>query len=365
MPITTTTARPADAALGPRERDVLYAVGCGLKDEEIAAALAIPPRAVAGLLARVLVRLGLPDRTAAIVHAFDSGLVSPGRGPRRRPTGAAAGHPGAQPALQAPASAERRTPAPPLRISLLGPLRAWHEGRPLDLGHLRQQAVLTALALRPGRTVSQRELLDGVWGEEPPGTKVVPVYIYRLRKALRTAEGPHAAIARDRDGYRLVPGAAAVDLARMEELQAAAGAAEQAGDLPRAVDLCAGALGLFRGEPLAGQLGPLAEQERLRLTEQRTALAQRKLGWQLRLGRHQEAVAELSALAEAQPLNEPVAAMLMCALYLNGRQGDALAVFERTRRRLGEELGVYPGRDLRRTHRMILRGEAPLPAPAP
>ncbi|MFF3070623.1 BTAD domain-containing putative transcriptional regulator [Kitasatospora sp. NPDC057936] len=348
---TTITARPADAALGPRERDLLYAVGCGLKDDEIAAALAIPPRAVAGLLARLLARLGLPDRTAAVVHAFDSGLVSPGHGPRRRTTG------------PTPADGTRRTPGPPLRISLLGPLRAWHDGRPLDLGHLRQQAVLTALALRPGRAVSQRELVDGVWGEEPPGTKVVPVYVYRLRKALRTGGGPHAVIASDRDGYRLVPGTVAVDVARMEDLRAAAGTAERAGDLPEAVRLCALALDLFRGEPLAGQPGPLAEQERLRLTEHRTALAQRKLGWQLRLGRHREAVAELSALAEAQPLNEPVAAMLMHALYLGGRQADALAVFDRTRRRLRDDLAVHPGQDLRRVHRMILHGDVPAPAP--
>ncbi|MGW2254585.1 BTAD domain-containing putative transcriptional regulator [Kitasatospora sp. NPDC001660] len=356
MPITTTTTGPAVAALGPRERDLLYAVGCGLKDDEIAATLAIPPRAVAGLLARVLAELGLPDRTAAIVHAFDSGLVSPGRGPRRRTTGRSA--------PQAPPPALRRAPGPPLRISLLGPLWAWRDGQPLDLGHLRQQAVLTALALHPGRTVSQQELLDGVWGEEPPGTKVVPVYIYRLRKALRAGDGPHAAIARDRSGYRLLPAAVAVDVAHMDELLAAADAAEHAGDLAGAVGLCSRALELFRGEPLAGQPGPLAEQERLRLTERRTATAQRKLGWQLRLGRHREAVAELFALTEAQPLNEPVAAMLMHALYLSGRQADALAVFDRTRRRLADDLGVYPGQDLRRTHRMILRGDDTRPGPA-
>ncbi|GAA0448713.1 BTAD domain-containing putative transcriptional regulator [Streptomyces sp. NPDC046215] len=345
MQITASTGLPAVTALGNQEREVLYAVGCGLRDDEIAAALAIPEDAVAAHLARALVTLGLRDRSAAIVHAFDSGLVAPGRGPRRRAPG------------PVPPATARPVPAPRIRISLLGPLGARRDGLPLDLGPLRQQAVLAALALCQGRTVSRQELLVGVWGEEPPNTNVVPVYIYRLRKILRAGGGPDTVIARDRCGYGLLPGAVTVDVARVEELVTAAGAAARAGELTEAVGACARALDLFRGEPLAGLPGPLAELERLRLTERRVVIAQRKLDWQLRLGRHCEAVAELSALTGAQPLNEPAAAMLMRALYLSGRQADALTVFDRTRRRLADDLGVSPGRMLRRTHRMILSGD--------
>ncbi len=49
--------------------------------------------------------------------------------------------------------------------------------------------------------------------------------------------------------------------------------------------------------------------------------------------------------------------MLMRALYRDGRQADALTVFERARRRLADDLGVLPSRLLRRAHQMILRGE--------
>ncbi|MCC3774882.1 BTAD domain-containing putative transcriptional regulator [Streptomyces sp. UNOB3_S3] len=344
MPITTTAGRQAVTTLGRQERDVLYAVGCGLRDDEIATALAIPEEAVAGHLTRILAALGLRDRAAAIVHAFDCGLVAPGRGPRRQVTG------------PLPPAAARHVPGPRLRISVLGPLRAWRDGQPVDLGHLRQQAVLAALALCLGRSVSRQELTDGVWGEEPPNTNVVPVYIYRLRKVLRAGGGPDSVIERDRSGYRLLPGAVTVDVARVEELVTAAGAAERAGDLAGAVRACSQALDLFRGEPLAGQPGPFAELERLRLTERRIVIVQRKLDWQLRLGQHSEAIAELAALTVAQPLNEPVAAMLMRALYLSGRQADALTVYDRTRRRLADDLGVSPGQLLRQAHRTILRG---------
>ncbi|MZE54207.1 transcriptional regulator, partial [Streptomyces sp. SID5770] len=84
MSTTATTDRPTAAVLGPREREVLSAVGCGLRDDEIAAALAVPEDAVAEHLARILVKLGLRDRAAAIAHAFDCGLAVPGRGPRAR-----------------------------------------------------------------------------------------------------------------------------------------------------------------------------------------------------------------------------------------------------------------------------------------
>ena len=335
MPSTAIAVPPTVTALTEQERDVLYATGCGLTDSEIAATLAVPEHTVSVHLGRVLAKLGLRDRSAAIVHAFDCGLVRPRHGLRWHAA----------------------TPAPVgggLRICVLGPLRAWRDGQPVDLGPLRQQAVLAALALCPNRVVSRRELLDGVWGMEPPTGNVVPVYVYRLRKVLRLG-GADAVIRSDRSGYRFVGSAAQVDMARMEEHVAEAEAAARAGEPDEAVRGYARALEMFHGEPLAGLPGPAAELERLRLTERRNALAQRKLDHQLRLGQHAEAVAELSALATAQPQNELVAAMLMRALHRSGRRSEALAVYDRIRRYLAEELDVAPGEPLRRTRTAIQR----------
>ncbi|WP_041823536.1 BTAD domain-containing putative transcriptional regulator [Streptantibioticus cattleyicolor] len=338
MPTTTALhARPTVTALTDQENEVLYAIGCGLADAEIADLLAVPEHAVAWHLRSILAKLGLRDRAAAIVHAFDCGLVTPGHGPRRHGPG--------------PMS------VPWLRISVLGPLRACRAGRFVDLGPVRQQAVLAALALSPDRSVSRRELLDGVWGTNWPDGNVVPVYVYRLRKVLRRDDRPDPVIGHDRYGYRLDRGLVDVDVAHMEELAAAAGGAERAGDLAEAMRLCGLALDLFRGEPLAGLPGPSAESARLRLVERRAALTRRRAGWQLRLGRYADAVAGLSALALEQPLNEPVCALLMCALTRNGLRADALAVFDRARRKLADELGVRPGELLLRARRAVLRGE--------
>ncbi|MDC0772735.1 BTAD domain-containing putative transcriptional regulator [Streptomyces sp. HD] len=341
--------RPPVSALTPREREVLYALGCGLQDAQIADELAVPEQEVAGHLGRILEKLGLRDRTAAIVHAFDCGLVVPGEGPRRQAVSAVAGITTSR--QGGPVSEPR------LRISVLGPLRAFLDGRPVDLGPLRQQAVLAALALSPHRSVSMQALLDGVWGMESPDGNGVPVYVYRLRKGLRLGERSDSVIRHDRHGYGLVRGVVEVDVACMEALVTAARTAEQGGDLSEAVRLCSRASELFRGEPLAGLPGPLAESERLRLVERRVTLVQRTADWQLRLGRVAEAIAGLSALAREQPLNEPVAALLMHALGRGGRQADALAVFDRTARRLAADLGVAPGEPLRRARLRILRGD--------
>lgn len=248
-----------------------------------------------------------------------------------------------------------------LRFSVLGPLQAWRGDTSLRLGPAREQAVLTALLLRPGMTVTRQQLLDGVWGPEPPGTgaKVIPVYVHRLRRRLDAREaGPaDSVITTGHGGYRFVPRDARVDVARLAELTAEGRSARDSGDLDAAVDAWSRALELFRGEPLAGIPGPFAEGERLRLAERRLALAQDTLDCRLRLGRHAEAVGELFALTATYPYHEALAALLMRALYLGNRQADALDVFTAVRRRLVSEQGAEPGAELRRVHEAVLRGD--------
>ncbi|GLY81343.1 AfsR/SARP family transcriptional regulator [Actinoallomurus iriomotensis] len=260
-----------------------------------------------------------------------------------------------------------------LRFTVLGPVRAWLGDVPLDLGPVRQQALLVALMLRPDATVSRQELLDGIWGAEPPGTggKVIPVYVHRLRERLRAAGAQDTVISRDRGGYRFVSEGARVDTARLEEIAVEAASARASGDLRAAVDTWSHALKLFHGEPLSGLPGPFAEGERLRLTERRIALLQEKLECQLRLGRYAEAVSELSALTATHPHSESLAALLMRAMYGSGRQADALSVFTQVRGRLVDDLAVEPGEELRRVHQAVLRGDdafllgdAPRRAPA-
>ena len=65
--------------LTSREQEVLHAIACGLTNAEIAATLFISELTVKSHIGRIFTKLGLRDRPAAIVYAYDSGLVSPGR----------------------------------------------------------------------------------------------------------------------------------------------------------------------------------------------------------------------------------------------------------------------------------------------
>ena len=75
---TTPALRPPDPSLTPRELEVLTLVGRGLANSEIARELYISEVTVKAHLGHVLTKLSLRDRAAAIVYAFDTGLVTPG-----------------------------------------------------------------------------------------------------------------------------------------------------------------------------------------------------------------------------------------------------------------------------------------------
>ncbi len=248
-----------------------------------------------------------------------------------------------------------------MRIGILGPLEVRDEaGQPVRLGGPRLRALLIRLALDPGRTVAADRLAGDLWPGDGPGQagpadsgNALQALVSRLRHAAGTGIVEHRA-----GGYRLAVDAGDVDAARFERLVAEGRTALAAGNPAAGAALLREALDLWRGpalvdvEDAAFAAGPVARLEELRL-----AATEDRIEADLALGRGAELAPEAEELATAHPLRERLRGQLMRVLYLAGRQGDALAVYEDTRRLLADRLGVDPSPALSAVHLAILRAD--------
>src|SRR5580704_7173145 len=212
-----------------------------------------------------------------------------------------------------------------LLVRLLGPVRAWQGDRELELAGPQRQAVLALLALRANQAVSRSELIDGIWGEDPPPSAVnaLHVHVAGLRRALepnRASRAPGRFLLAAGPGYslRLEPGQ--LDAQVLARHLDAARASRAAGALSAAARSFDAALRLWQAAPLSGIPGPWAEIERVRLREVRLTAIEERAEIMLMLGRAATTAAELTGLVREHPLREALRGQLMLALYRCGRQ---------------------------------------------
>ncbi|MFF9203100.1 BTAD domain-containing putative transcriptional regulator [Streptomyces sp. NPDC014986] len=246
----------------------------------------------------------------------------------------------------------------PVRYRILGTTQALRpDGTAVPVGGARLRALLTVLALRPGRTMPVGLLVDEVWDGDPPAdaTGALQALVGRLRRVLGAD-----AVASAEGGYRLAAAPDDIDLHRFGRLAGEGLRALADGDPAKAAVVLDDALTLWRGPVLGGLPGHTAETARLETRHLEVLRARHTAA--LALGDAEQRLPELTALCDGHPLDEPLQALRLRALRDTGRTAEALAAFEDVRRLLADRLGSGPGAELRALHAELLDQSAPAAA---
>ncbi|MFL6074755.1 MAG: ATP-binding protein [Mycobacteriales bacterium] len=247
--------------------------------------------------------------------------------------------------------------APEDEVLVLGEVAVRHAGRLVEPSSPQTGMLLGALALAGPAGSTGSALGRALWPDDEADRhrSSLPVAVHRARGWLRGIAGDAVRVDSTATGYVLVGD---TDADRFGRLVAAAGGLSPAAR----AEVLAGALALWRGEPLAGsRLGPAQEAAAEGLRRARRAATLWYGETLLELGRPADAAGALAPLAARHPLDETVQGALIEALAASGRQAEALDRYERLRLRLADELGIDPGRELSDTLVRVLRRDVPGP----
>jgi ABC-2 type transport system ATP-binding protein len=250
---------------------------------------------------------------------------------------------------------------------LLGAVEGWAEKEQLDLGPRKQRFVFAILALNVNQLVSVDRLVDLTWPTRPPKTAhhAIHVRVSQLRSELAKVrtDRAEADIVTHGSAYVLKVSPLSVDVHRFRALLT--GARTEQDDTVK-VTMLRRALDLWHGPPLADVATPeMASRLCHSLTEGRLVAIEECIDAELRLGRHNEVIDELTALTTDHPYRQRLYGQLMVALYRAGRAADALEVYRVARSRLADEHALDPEARLRALQTAILRADPALDLPRP
>lgn len=251
---------------------------------------------------------------------------------------------------------------------MLGSLTITYQGQSTAPSAAKDRAFLGELLAHPGELVSTEHLANALWPDRLPAdpANAVQVRASRLRALLRSITAPAEAepvLYSRSGGYGLNLGETGTDLSRLQE---ALSLADHAETHEAAAKALREGLALWRGEPFSDVpqtpcvLEQVAHAQELRLSAME-AYAEVSLSG---AGIPATMVADLVALANRNPLREPLHHQLMRVLHATGRSAEALTLYERLRRTLRDELGTDPRPELRGLHQEILAAGPDSPDPA-
>ncbi|CAM3354475.1 BTAD domain-containing putative transcriptional regulator [Kibdelosporangium persicum] len=214
---------------------------------------------------------------------------------------------------------------------LWGGLSAELNGVSIDLRRAREQRMLVALLAAKRGWTARESLCEWIW-DEPPESAANE--LHHLARALRRelAKLGFDNVVQNRNGlWRLDIPPTSVDVHLVDHLISA-----PKNDDAHASALLAEALRLCAGEPLAGFASGRIEGFRTAMKEARRHAMVRFYQVELRLGRCRERVGELLALFPEHAGDMKLTALLIAALWLDGRRPEASATFQQYQENLRE-----------------------------
>jgi DNA-binding SARP family transcriptional activator/tetratricopeptide (TPR) repeat protein len=250
-----------------------------------------------------------------------------------------------------------------MRFRILGHLDWLREGVSLRIGRRRERLLLGLLLLDIGRTVSGNRLIELLWDEGPTPSSArgsLQVHVSRLRARLteESADQYGFVLSKRSGGYLLDGNPEAVDLHRFRSRLQSAEKAYSPVERLRLLDL---AFPEWGGPVLAGAASEgLVRRLGAGFDELFLSAAVQRAEARLALGQHSLALEELAHVIAEHPHHERLTVLRMITLYRSDRRSEALQVYNETRARLAEELGVDPGADLKRVQGMILHADPAL-----
>ena len=239
-----------------------------------------------------------------------------------------------------------------VRYGILGPVSVATDSGPIRMASRAQRLLLAVLLVEANRVVSADRLAEELWTDDIPGDPAgaLRTQISRLRKVLP----PTASLVTEEGGYRLLVAPEELDATRFGRLFAQARGDHCERELP----LLDEALALWRGRVLEDFADrPFALPEVRRLEELHGAAREDRAALLLVANRAAEAAADMNALIAEHPEREHARALLMKALYHQGRHTEALDAYQSWRRQLVEGLGLEPSPALQQLEREILQHE--------
>jgi DNA-binding SARP family transcriptional activator len=237
---------------------------------------------------------------------------------------------------------------------------------PRDFGGCKPKQLFEQLLCAQGTPVSKDRLADGLWGERLPQNieATLETYVSVLRRSL--GECGRELVVTEQRAYRVAPELISLDVLEFDALlERAAGAGTRTARAQLEEALALAARGeLLADEPYAEWATPLRYHYNGKVLSTLTAAAEAALS----LGDADAGLAHAIAALERDRFHEAAHRARILALYMLGRQHEALGAYMACRRVLDEELGLEPMPETRALQKAILAQTDParlVPAPVP